>query len=204
MVYYWCECLQPLGWKMFVRRLYYIKNARFRLTCADSNVHVHALIDNAGNWKASSTTAFEVFSLLIVSLLLFTTTYFQVAWKFVEEIDLLCTVETFLSSETPCIFDLLKFEFDQTVIWCPRPILSKKSPGSTQVCYPCFAPIECNTTHLFVTMILQMIFLIFVSNFHCNVHVYSDWQIQFDCRNSRRAANKFTSSECELNKQQYV
>lgn len=86
---------------MFVRRLYYIKNARFRLTCADSNVHVHALIDNAGNCKASSTTAFEVFSLLIVSLLLFTTTYFQVAWKCVEEIDLLSTVETVLSSETP-------------------------------------------------------------------------------------------------------
>jgi hypothetical protein len=31
-------------------------------------------------------------------------TYFQVAWKCVEEIDLLCTVETFLSSETPEIF----------------------------------------------------------------------------------------------------
>ena len=47
---YRCECLQPLGWKMFVRRLYYIRITDMRLACADSNVHVHvhAVIDNAG------------------------------------------------------------------------------------------------------------------------------------------------------------
>lgn len=37
-----------------------------------------------------------------------------------------------------------------------------------------------------------------------NIHAYFDWQILFDCRNSRRAASTFTSSQCELKKQQYV